>query len=203
LSFPGPLAAPGAYTVSLATRVDGQLNDTGLEVPIQVNVMRQNSLASASPKEIVAFGLRYDELSRQAEGAVAAVNDAVAELQATRATLMRSDAGHDLRQQASDLERSLLDVKLRISGDERMGMAQAQGPVPVSQRLSAVQMGTALSTYGPSPAHLRSLEIAEQEFAPLRQEITRIFEQELPALRRALDEAGVPWTPGRGVPAGD
>ena len=203
LSFPGPLAAPGAYTVSLATRVDGQLNDTGLEVPIQVNVMRQNSLASASPEEIVAFGLRYDELSRQAEGAVAAVNDAVAELQATRATLMRSDAGNDLRQQASDLERSLLDVKLRISGDERMGMAQAQGPVPVSQRLSAVQMGTALSTYGPSPAHLRSLEIAEQEFAPLRQEITRIFEQELPALRRALDEAGVPWTPGRGVPAGD
>ena len=30
----------------------------------------------------------------------------------------------------------------------------------------------------------------------------RLVEQELPALERKLEAAGVPWTPGRGVPGG-
>jgi hypothetical protein len=62
-------------------------------------------------------------------------------------------------------------------------------------------MGTSFSSYGPTPTHVRSLEIAEQEFAGIKAALKQIFDIELPALRKALDEAGVPWTPGRGVPA--
>ena len=49
-------------------------------------------------------------------------------------------------------------------------------------------------------AYQRSLEIGEQNFAKVKSALGRIFETDLPALRKAMDEAGVPWTPGRGVP---
>ena len=61
-------------------------------------------------------------------------------------------------------------------------------------------MGTFRSTYGPTTTHKRSVEIAEFEFADIKAGIRRISEVELPALRTALNQAGVPWTPGRGVP---
>ena len=105
-------------------------------------------------------------------------------------------------ERATALELELMDLAVRLGGDERIDRANEQGPVSVSARLSSVQMGTALSTYGPSPMHERSLEIAEQEFADIRASLDRIYGTDLPALRAALDEAGVPWTPGRGVPAG-
>ena len=62
-------------------------------------------------------------------------------------------------------------------------------------------MGTFRSTYGPTPTHERMMEIAEAEFEAVKTALRRMGDTELPALRRSLDEAGVPWTPGRGVPA--
>ena len=70
--------------------------------------------------------------------------------------------------------------------------------------LNVAQMGTSFSSYGPTPTHERSLDIAEQEFAGIKTALERIFTAPIyPRLRRAMDEAGVPWTPGRGVPGSD
>ena len=49
-------------------------------------------------------------------------------------------------------------------------------------------------------ARLR-LEV-EVQFGELRDELTRLVDTDLAALERKLDAAGVPWTPGRGVPEG-
>ena len=93
-----------------------------------------------------------------------------------------------------------MDLQLRLSGDEARDLAGDSGPVSVAKRINVAQMGTSFSSYGPTPTHERSLEIAGQEFAGIKAALDRIFNTELPALRKAMDEAGVPWTPGRGVP---
>ena len=64
-------------------------------------------------------------------------------------------------------------------------------------------MGTSFSTYGPAPMHEQSLQIGEADFAGIKSALDRIVDTDMPALREALDDAGVPWTPGRGVPAGN
>jgi hypothetical protein len=48
--------------------------------------------------------------------------------------------------------------------------------------------------------HQSSLEIGEQQFAGIKTALDRIFNSDMPALRQAMNDAGVPWTPGRGVP---
>ena len=198
--FSGPLAAPGDYTVSLATRTNGILKDTGLQSTIHVKMMRQNSLATASTTEVVAFGQRLDTLMREGSGADAAMNTLLTELKAVKQTLLRSGTEGDLRAQVRALELQVMDLQLKLSGDENRDLAGDSGPVSVSRRINVAQMGTSFSSYGPTPTHERSLEIAEQEFAGIKATLNKIFNTELPALRKALDEAGVPWTPGRGVP---
>ncbi len=198
--FSGPLAAPGDYTVSLATRVNGVLKDTGMQSSIHVKLMRQNSLATASTDEVVAFGQRLDTLMREGSGADAAMKTLLTELKAVKQTLLRSGAEGGLRAQVRALELQVSDLQLKLSGDERRDLAGDSGPVSVSRRINVAQMGTSFSSYGPTPTHERSLEIAEQEFAGIKAALNQIFNTELPALRKALDEAGVPWTPGRGVP---
>ena len=201
--FSGPLAAPGDYTVSLATRLNGVLKETGLQTTIHVKMMRQNSLATASAAEVVAFGQRLDSLMREGDGADAAMEALLAELAAVKQTLMRSAVEATLRAQVRALELEVMDLDLKLSGDENRDMAGDSGPVSVSRRIEVAQMGTAFSSYGPTPTHERSLEIAEQAFASIKTALKRIYETELPALRKAMDDAGVPWTPGRGVPGKD
>ena len=201
--FSGPLAAPGDYTVSLATRVNGVLKETGLQTTVHVKMMRQNSLATASAADVVAFGQTLDSLMRESDGADAAIEDLLAELAAVKQTLRRSGSESSLRDQVRTLELEVMDLDLKLSGDESRDMAGDSGPVSVRSRIGVAQMGTSFSSYGPTPTHERSLEIAEQEFAFIKTALKRIYETELPALRKAMDDAGVPWTPGRGVPGKD
>ena len=201
--FSGPLASPGDYTVSLATRVNGVLKETGLQSSIKVKLMRQNSLATASTDDVVAFGTRLDGLMREGSGANSAMKALLSELTAIKQTLLRSGADSALRAQARTLELEVMDLQLQLSGDEARDLAGDSGPVSVARRINVAQMGTSFSSYGPTPTHERSLEIAEQNFAGIKTALERIFNTELPALRKAMDEAGVPWTPGRGVPGSD
>ena len=61
-------------------------------------------------------------------------------------------------------------------------------------------MGNMLSTYGPTPNHEKSLRLAQEALEGVKKELAQLVEVDLPALEEKLDAAGVPWTPGRGVP---
>jgi len=122
------------------------------------------------------------------------------ELGAAKQTLLRSTADNALRDRARALELEVMGLQLKLSGDDARDLAGDPGPVSVSRRIGVAQMGTSFSSYGPTPTHVQSLEIGEQEFTAIKQALERIFNIDLPALRKAMDDAGVPWTPGRGVP---
>ena len=70
----------------------------------------------------------------------------------------------------------------------------------IKRRIHEDLTANQVSTYGPTANHRRSLEIATEQFAEVRAELDRLLRHELPALQSRLDAAGVPWTPGRGVP---
>jgi hypothetical protein len=48
--------------------------------------------------------------------------------------------------------------------------------------------------------HRRNFEIASQEFAALEPKMRQLLEVELPVLEAKMEEAGVPWSPGRPLP---
>jgi photosystem II stability/assembly factor-like uncharacterized protein len=200
--IPGPLAAPGTYTVTLASRRGGVLSELAPPQTFEVVPMRPRGPAAAAPGELVAFTLRLDDLNRQVSGAVTAMTAYLQETAAIKQTLLRSRGPEALRERTRTLERELLEIQNRLATNPKRELYGDPGPVSIERRLNVAILGTFRSTYGPTPTHRRSLEIAEEEFGPLRARLKAIADTELPALRRALDEAGVPWTPGRSVPAG-
>ena len=203
INFPGPLAAPGRYSVSIAKRENGVLTDLGQTQQFDVVSIVERGLQGASPDEAVAFFLRLDDLRRQVGGAGAALDSALTEVSAIKATLLRSSAPAGLREEAVRIERELKAVQETINGNPRRNLYSDPGPVSISGRIMPALMGNYRSTYGPTPMHLQSVEIAENMFSEVKTSLDSLLGEALPTLRQQLNENGVPWTPGRGVPAGE
>ena len=155
----------------------------------------------AALKEI-CWRLDFRSLAKEYE-AGAGIEALLTETAAIQETLLRARAADDLRLRARNIELELLELQLRLEGNETRSLYSEEGPVSIERRLEVAVMGTFRSTYGPTPTHQRSVEIADSQFAEVKSRLTRISDSDLPALRRDLDTAGVPWTPGRPIPAPD
>ncbi|MEM7755548.1 MAG: glycosyl hydrolase, partial [Planctomycetota bacterium] len=198
----GVLVAPGEYTVHLSTRINGQLVDSGRSQRFRVVPLRDGgTLPGASPSDLTDFLRDFDEVQRSVAGARAVLEETRRRLEAIRQTLDRStlDSGA-MGAEARAIERRLADMQQRLSGNERRGMANDPGPVSIARRLNVVQYGTQYALHGPTPSHRESLAIAQRQFDQLSAELNQIVYDEMPELERRLDAAGLPWTPGRGVP---
>ncbi len=197
----GYLAAPGSYTVELAKRVAGSVTDLGQRQTFEVVPLRTRGLQGDDPEAVAAFLVDLADLERRTGGTHQVMDEAEAKLTAITKALMRSTAADSsLDDRARALLRRVHGLHLRWDGDQRREEYGDPGPVPIASRLSTVRIGNTYSTYGPTAMHRRQLEIAREEFAELAADLATILEEEMPALERALDEAGVPWSTGRGLP---
>ncbi|MCG8435813.1 MAG: hypothetical protein MJA83_17460, partial [Gammaproteobacteria bacterium] len=77
------------------------------------------------------------------------------------------------------------------------------GPVSISDRVEVARFSPHINAFGPTATQRQSAEIGKTQFAEVSAELDRLIDVEYRELMRALDEAGVPWTPGRGVPIAD
>ena len=53
------------------------------------------------------------------------------------------------------------------------------------------------SASGPTATQRDSFAIAEDEFKSLEKQLERLFKVEMVALKKEMEAAGVPWSPGR------
>jgi len=201
----GVLIPPGTYSVHLAKRIDGKLVDLEQSQTFDVKPIR-----SAATLKGASIDVRTEFAHRlaRASGAVGAAGQSLKEnkkrVQAIQQVLLRSTLDDSkLDDTARDLERRIKLLEERIAGSEQRDFANDLGPVSIQSRLFVAQVGTRRSTYGPTPTHRRSLEIAEKQYAELKKELDRIVHDELPALEAALLAAAVPWSPGREAPGSD
>ena len=200
----GVLAAPGTYSVSLAQRHDGKVTDLDQSQTFEVKPLRDPVLPGMAPAEMVAAGRELAELQRAVSAAGAIIEETEHKLKAIRKTLMRSTlADTTLDDEARAFGHRLADLKEALEGNEQQDDIGEPTPPSVTGRLGTVAMGTRLSAYGPTPHHLENFRIAEEEFTAIRAGLHQLVEVDLPAYEDKLEAAGVPWTPGRGVPGED
>lgn len=197
----GVLAPPGTYAVSLAKQVDGKTTELAGPVSFEVARMRPGALPGADPNDTAAFLARLSGVSRAASAATQAVSEALRRTETLKAALARSRTGPDgLDAELHAIRQELHAIDETLSGNRARAAVEDDGPVTVTRRLEVAQMGTMWSTYGPTPTHRRSLDIAEKELAVARERLNAVLERRLPAFEKALEQAGAPWTPGRPVP---
>jgi len=197
----GPLVVPGQFTVSMAKRVGGEVIALGGPQSFEVKPMFERTLPGSSPAEMVAFSREIAEVNRQVD-AVGYILDATGErLQLIKKALLQTaHVDPSLDTQARALESRLLDLREMVYGNEQQDELGEPVPHSIGRRLSSAAMGNMLSTHGPTPNHQQTLAIAQEELAEVKTGLVQLVEVDLPSFEDKLDVAGVPWTPGRGVP---
>jgi hypothetical protein len=191
------MVVPGPFTVSLAAKVDGVL--TPLAGP-QAFVVESLNLASMPEKDkatLLEFQKRAGELQRAMMGAGAAAEDALGNLKFIKKALIDTPgADPKLAETARAIERRLQDQVTVLFGDR----TKARRSEPTAPSLMD-RVATQLDATGPITATARrGYEIAADGFGKLLEDMRQTIEVDLKKLQSALEAAGAPWTPGRGVP---
>jgi hypothetical protein len=183
-------------------RVDGEWIDLKQTQTFDVVSIREPTLPGSSQDERVAFERQVDELRRAAEGTVKAIDEIVLELDAVKATLQRSTADAALYTEANDIQQSLKRERNRLVQHEKQQMFGVGGPMSVQARLFHARYDPSANAHGPTRTQRQSLNIARDLYGSVRDGLTGLVDGRYEALKDALDRAGVPWTPGRGIQPG-
>ncbi|MFQ6006445.1 MAG: glycosyl hydrolase, partial [Woeseia sp.] len=199
----GVLVEPGTYSVRLARRIDGKLEDLDQSQTFNLNSIRQPTLTRATQAERVAFSRRVDELRRAVSGSVSAIDELVIAIDAIKEAITRSTAEAILYDESNSIAQRAKRLRDRLTTSEARAYMGDPGPVAIDQRLSVAGFGALSTAYGPTATQARSLEIADEEFGEVGRALDRLIDTEFRALKQKLDAAGVPWTPGRGVPVSE
>ena len=100
------------------------------------------------------------------------------------------------------MKKRLIDLQEELTGDPRKATFNVSTEPSVLGRMQRGLFGGG-GTYGPTKTHKEQLEIGLNQFKEIKAKIDPIFNREIPALYKKLEDAGVPWSRGRPIPAMD
>lgn len=197
----GPMVAPGAYTVEVHRWHDGELEQLAGPTSFEVTPIGDPTISRVAWAEQAEFNRRVGELQRVAMGAMAAAGDAAERLEVIESAVRRHPQVElELLTDVVALQDRLRDLQEVLTGDPTKRRRSEPEMPGLAQRIGTVVGGTWSVTGGPTQTHREQFEIASAELESVLPELRTFLEQALPALEARLEEAGVPWTPGRGVP---
>jgi len=197
----GFLAAPGAYTVTLSQRVDGETTDLAGPHDFTVERMRTGALQGAPLEEVTAFWDRLARMQRSVTGANERLGELEKKMESLRKAIAQTrDAPTELRDGWLAARTQMQELDALLNGNQAQQEMGVTMPATVTSRLDAVLTGTSYSTYGPTPTHLEQMQYAEEEYADIRNRLNALADEDIPALEAQIIAADGPWVPGMSVP---
>jgi photosystem II stability/assembly factor-like uncharacterized protein len=195
----GVLVAPGNYSVAMFQRLDGELTDLEQRQTFEVVSIREPTLPGSTQQQRIAFSRQTDEMRRAVDGTIKSLDEILLQLVAIEEALENSTANMRIYETANALQQQLMQQRDRLAGNETRSSYSVGGPLSVNARLQHAAYNPNANAYGPTQTQAASLAIAQSAYTEISAELTRLIDAEYAELRSALDAAGVPWTPGRGV----
>ncbi len=189
----GFMAAPGKYTASLSSQVDGVVTELSKPVTFIVEPMRSGILPSAKPEVVAGFWRDYERVVRNSSILSVRLDNALARVSAMQKALTRAkSAPGNLDKQLHDVRQDLLELNKQLNGDgPKQEVGEKSKPV-IGQRLFAVSRAVYRSTYGPTETAKRGIEIIEAEIKDIENKLFAAVSK-MNALSKSLKDAGAPW----------
>jgi hypothetical protein len=94
------------------------------------------------------------------------------------------------------IETKIKILQRRMSGDGLKVQLDMDPTPSLSDRIGRVLYESKYSSAEPTSTHMQSLAIAQDELAAIVSELQVVLESDLPAMRKKLQQAGAPYTPG-------
>ena len=195
---PGPLVLPGSYTAKLFKTVGGETVELDGPQRFRVKALGVSEMSVEARGELEAFQKRLALLRGAVEGALESAASAQDRLGRIDLALREFPAADpELPARARRLTDELTDLLIPLRGDP---VVRSYGsPPPPSIRSSVLQIvdDQRFSTSPPTNTHRRQYQQVGEAFSSVLVRLKRLIDEDLAALEADLDEAGVPWTPGR------
>ncbi len=197
----GPMTLPGIYTVSIEKRVDGVTTEMVPPTSFQVEPLGMSSLGPTDRDALLAFQKEVGSLQRAAMGARRAADEANNQIKYIKHAIEVSPAVDlSLRDEVYRLEIRLRDLREALTGDPTKPRRSEPELPGILDRIQQIVFGHWSSTSAPTATHRRNYEIASAQYGAIVGDLKQLVEVDLVALENRLEAAGVPWTPGRGIP---
>ena len=194
----GLMAAPGKYTATLFNRVGTTITQLAEPVEFELKAIFEHALPSASPSEAFTFGKDVATAQRRASAANAVLDEVTKAVEALRTAIDRTPGD------VSALEVSYASIQTEINAINKslygLESRNRKGtkPANVSSRLGYVMSGMR-SSYGPTQQHREQFAFALEGIDSATKRIKALQEDAVPALQKAIIDAGGPWTQGAPV----
>jgi len=195
----GHYVLPGAYTVAMAKRQDGQWMDLSEPVSFTVKPLLQGSFES-DLEGLNAFMTDYSELMRQALGADRYMAEIRTRIDHVKKALMNDpEADQAVNTHIRELDRELRELNVLMNGDETITSRNEQAPASIHDRLfgtyGLLPFVLSVSLENPTDEAKESVASARAEFDTL---VTRLeaLNEALEALEAEIADSA-PWTPSR------
>jgi hypothetical protein len=193
----GPLVVPGTFTVTLAKKLDGVLTPLGSPKSFAVESLTLATLPEKDKAALLAYQKKAGELQRAMMGTAAAAEEALKSLSYMRKALLDTPkADPKLMEQARAIETGIQAAMRELAGDSTVGR-RSEARLPSLMDRVSTQTG---STGPVTKTVLRDYEIASDGFGAVLERLRGLIDRDLRNLGTAMETAGAPWTPGRGLP---
>ena len=195
---PGVLVAPGTFTVTMHKRVDSVLSDLDQRQTFDVVSIREPTLPGSTQQQRVVFDSQVDELARATQGTIKSIDAIVAELTAAKEVLLSSTADPSLYEIANSIQQRIQVERDRLTENEIRDNYYELKAMTVRARLWHARFAPT-NAYGPTPSQRESLRIASSLYQNVSEQLSNLVDVDYAGLKDALNAAGVPWSPGRGI----
>ncbi len=193
----GAPVVPGTYTARLS------VGGTTQERTFTVRKDPLLRLTDAQLAELGDFRMRQLHLNATLTMAVRQSDLVREQVAQVKAALAKVDAPAALTQTLEGIERDLTDLRASLGAGAvgRGGTASRGATVPVRtvRQLLSTAAGANRANAMPTQQERDALALVPSRLDPEVARLNALVGERVPALLRALDEAGVPWTPGRAI----
>jgi hypothetical protein len=178
------------------------ITPTSVETPIIVN---PDPLIPLSPAEYRAlWEMRVSSTAQQAKvQAVVRTAELLKEqMTEVKAALKTSAAPDSLTKQSESMDKDVDDILLKVrgrQGPDANDVEDKKFQPSIQERVNQVAGEIGDVTSPPTQIQRETLELAMKDLEREAGRLNALFATRVPALNRALDAAGVPWTMGRTV----
>ncbi len=221
----GPLAVPGTYSVDLVRMVpeedadqqpdqgEGENDQTlakarGLKFeqlvePVEFEIEPIDFQLTSEPDRLAIrqFAEETLELARVVNAANSVARETRNQLEAIEKVVKSSTKLEpEMLNDVHNLQMQLRDITEKFDGDPTKSRRNEAAYPGFNSRLRTMMFGAMGSTEGPTGTHKKQFDIVLDEYQQVADTLKQLVEQEIPDLNKRLDDAGAPWTPGRGIP---
>ena len=189
------LAAPGQYSATLYAFEQGK--NIQLAGPVSVNVERlgETALEGSKMEDVVAFWRKYEQLTKDVNTLSIQLSNARKASNQLFAGASNASVNTSVMERIAKLQEELDNLDTQLNGNPAKNEIGEKGAPTIGARLFALNRGISTSTYGPTPTHLKTVDIITGEWKTINDNLTR-WKTEAKTIGAEILKAGGPWIEG-------